>query len=228
MKFCGYCGKKMAADQSYCMRCGKKEPGLPPALGMKFDDSASIINVSRNTVANEKSSIEENKDKKELQTSIKPIIQQVGSHEVAVPHVGKTCPFCQYTIKPVDNINVCPECGTPHHGECVQSNEGQCTTFGCKGRPQAINRQGANYTYTKSRGLGNENKESSKEAARAFWDDQKKAVEAVASKVRRKRNRIISAIWAVIIIVFLYFGFITAAIIAVLSFCFYYFKEVRL
>jgi len=48
-------------------------------------------------------------------------------------HIGKTCPYCQYPIKPAASVKVCPSCGIAHHNECWQQNGG-CTTFGCTGQ----------------------------------------------------------------------------------------------
>ena len=45
---------------------------------------------------------------------------------------GKTCPFCQFVIKPGDRIVTCPHCDIPHHNDCWAENGG-CTTFGCAG-----------------------------------------------------------------------------------------------
>lgn len=47
-------------------------------------------------------------------------------------YVGKTCPYCQYTIKSDAVIAVCSDCGIPHHKECWLENNG-CTTFACRG-----------------------------------------------------------------------------------------------
>lgn len=50
-------------------------------------------------------------------------------------HIGKTCPYCQYTIKPDVDITICAgECKMPHHKECWDENCG-CTTFGCSESP---------------------------------------------------------------------------------------------
>ena len=50
-------------------------------------------------------------------------------------HTGKTCPYCQYTIKPDVSIDVCSgDCKMPHHKECWDENGG-CTTFGCSAGP---------------------------------------------------------------------------------------------
>lgn len=46
--------------------------------------------------------------------------------------IGKTCPFCQYPIKPGEPIVICEGCGIPHHRACWEHN-GQCTTYGCEG-----------------------------------------------------------------------------------------------
>lgn len=46
-------------------------------------------------------------------------------------YVGKTCPYCKTEIKEGDEVQVCPECGIPHHAACWEENHG-CTTFGCK------------------------------------------------------------------------------------------------
>ncbi|MCL6629134.1 MAG: hypothetical protein K6U00_06005 [Armatimonadetes bacterium] len=50
--------------------------------------------------------------------------------------VGKTCPFCQTSIKPGAQVFVCPACDMPHHTECWNENGG-CTTFGCAESPAA-------------------------------------------------------------------------------------------
>ena len=47
-------------------------------------------------------------------------------------HIGKTCPYCQFTIKQDSDIIVCPACKIPHHSDCWQSNDG-CTTYACTG-----------------------------------------------------------------------------------------------
>ncbi len=50
-------------------------------------------------------------------------------------HTGKTCPYCQYAIKPDISITVCTgDCKMPHHKECWDENGG-CTTFGCSASP---------------------------------------------------------------------------------------------
>ena len=51
-------------------------------------------------------------------------------------YVGKTCPFCQYPIKPGEMVTVCPACGVPHHAACWIENGNSCTTFGCTGQKQ--------------------------------------------------------------------------------------------
>ena len=53
--------------------------------------------------------------------------------------VGKTCPFCQYPIKPGEKVTVCPACGVPHHADCWIENGKGCTTFGCTGSTNAAN-----------------------------------------------------------------------------------------
>lgn len=53
--------------------------------------------------------------------------------------VGKTCPYCQFTIKPMDELVVCPVCNIPHHQECWRENQG-CTTFGCEQKDTQISR----------------------------------------------------------------------------------------
>ncbi len=47
-------------------------------------------------------------------------------------YIGKTCPYCQFSIKSESDIAVCSACSIPHHQECWQENGG-CTTFGCVG-----------------------------------------------------------------------------------------------
>ena len=49
-------------------------------------------------------------------------------------NIGKVCPFCQTPFKNEAEIILCPECRMPHHIECWQENNGQCTIFGCKGQ----------------------------------------------------------------------------------------------
>ncbi|MGI6294808.1 MAG: RING finger protein [Armatimonadota bacterium] len=46
--------------------------------------------------------------------------------------VGKTCPYCQYPIKPGEPVIECGQCGMPHHKACWEHNGG-CTTYGCSG-----------------------------------------------------------------------------------------------
>lgn len=54
--------------------------------------------------------------------------------------VGKTCPYCQTPIKPVEDVVYCSSCSIPHHQQCW--NEGQgCTTFGCSGQPSLTPKQ---------------------------------------------------------------------------------------
>ena len=50
--------------------------------------------------------------------------------------VGQTCPYCQFPIKPDDEVVYCSQCNLPHHAQCWQEN-GKCTTFGCDGHPAA-------------------------------------------------------------------------------------------
>lgn len=47
-----------------------------------------------------------------------------------VSNVGRTCPLCQYPIKPGEPIITCEGCGVPHHRGCWEYNGG-CTTYGC-------------------------------------------------------------------------------------------------
>lgn len=46
--------------------------------------------------------------------------------------IGKTCPYCQYPIKPGAPVTTCSHCSIPHHEECWDYNGG-CTTYGCSG-----------------------------------------------------------------------------------------------
>ncbi len=48
---------------------------------------------------------------------------------------NKTCPYCQSKIKTGADFLVCSHCGTPHHKECWNENNG-CTTYGCINNPQ--------------------------------------------------------------------------------------------
>ncbi|MBS1516658.1 MAG: hypothetical protein JSS91_01070 [Bacteroidetes bacterium] len=47
---------------------------------------------------------------------------------------NKICPYCQSRIKKGADISVCSECGTPHHKECWDENNG-CTSYGCRNNP---------------------------------------------------------------------------------------------
>jgi hypothetical protein len=44
-----------------------------------------------------------------------------------------TCPFCRDSIN-AQQVQLCPGCGAPHHGECWSQNGG-CTVYGCSGAP---------------------------------------------------------------------------------------------
>lgn len=46
---------------------------------------------------------------------------------------GARCPFDAVEFQPGERIVLCPECHTPHHAECWQTQDG-CTQFGCKAR----------------------------------------------------------------------------------------------
>lgn len=58
--------------------------------------------------------------------------------------IGKTCPYCQYPIKPGEPVIECGQCGMPHHKACWEHNGG-CTTYGClpiqRSYPAPANRQ---------------------------------------------------------------------------------------
>lgn len=43
-------------------------------------------------------------------------------------YIGNKCPVCDKYFHAHDDIVVCPECGTPHHRECYESN-GKCFNF---------------------------------------------------------------------------------------------------
>lgn len=49
-------------------------------------------------------------------------------------YVGRTCPYCQFPLKPGDDLRVCGQCGMPHHADCWNENGG-CTTYGCPEAP---------------------------------------------------------------------------------------------
>ncbi len=52
-------------------------------------------------------------------------------------HVENTvCPYCQTPIRLGENTVVCSCCKMPHHLECWIEN-GQCTTYGCRGERMA-------------------------------------------------------------------------------------------
>ena len=45
-------------------------------------------------------------------------------------YIGKTCPYCQFSIKAESELVICETCLIAHHHECWVQN-GCCTTFGC-------------------------------------------------------------------------------------------------
>ena len=57
--------------------------------------------------------------------------EKCGTHLVQTDYIGKTCPYCQYIIKPGEGISTCHRCHIAHHSECWEANGKQCTTFGC-------------------------------------------------------------------------------------------------
>ena len=49
--------------------------------------------------------------------------------------MAASCPYCNTMIQQGDEaINTCPDCGTQHHGDCWQENQG-CTVYGCTAAP---------------------------------------------------------------------------------------------
>jgi hypothetical protein len=46
-------------------------------------------------------------------------------------YIGKTCPYCQFSLKADSEVVECCACKVPHHRECWAENGG-CTTFGCR------------------------------------------------------------------------------------------------
>lgn len=162
MKFCGYCGKQISDDMRFCMHCGKEVPILAEnASARSPEGSASQTELTSQAsptapenneqvvppnipealdyiALREEGKLGEGLNEQAELKEADTIASNIETQKNDFPYVGKTCPFCQYTIKPVDDILVCPECNTPHHTECVQSNGGKCTTFGCKGEPKSI------------------------------------------------------------------------------------------
>lgn len=49
---------------------------------------------------------------------------------VAKRSTGKICPYCHSVIKPSSDVVVCEKCGTSHHKECWDENQG-CAIYGC-------------------------------------------------------------------------------------------------
>lgn len=47
--------------------------------------------------------------------------------------IGKTCPYCQFPVKPGERVVACPVCQVAHHDECWKDNGSKCTTFACCG-----------------------------------------------------------------------------------------------
>ncbi|MEI6287551.1 MAG: RING finger protein [Bacillota bacterium] len=88
----------------FCMFCGQE---LPDAAGFCFKCGKE--------------------QKVEKTTPAEMNIEAVAS-AVAV---GKTCPYCQFTIKPGEETIVCDQCGMAHHVQCWKENGDKCTTFGC-------------------------------------------------------------------------------------------------
>jgi hypothetical protein len=50
--------------------------------------------------------------------------------------MNPTCPYCNSAIQPEagEAMHACAECGTQHHAECWQENQG-CTVYGCAAAP---------------------------------------------------------------------------------------------
>ena len=46
------------------------------------------------------------------------------------PAIGRTCPFCQFTLKPGVDAVTCGSCSSVHHTDCWNANSG-CATYGC-------------------------------------------------------------------------------------------------
>lgn len=50
------------------------------------------------------------------------------------PSVGRTCPYCRFTLKEGAATHTCPSCGAVHHEECWGDNGG-CAVLGCAAAP---------------------------------------------------------------------------------------------
>ncbi len=64
---------------------------------------------------------------------------------------NKTCPYCQSKIKSNADVIICSHCGTPHHRECWDENQG-CTTYGCINNPATEKKINVNYSGAKDVG----------------------------------------------------------------------------
>jgi hypothetical protein len=63
-----------------------------------------------------------------------------GGADVGVAGEIGTCPICQTTIAPHENVINCPTCQQSHHRECWDE-IGGCAVYGCKSAPQSAKAQ---------------------------------------------------------------------------------------
>ena len=62
--------------------------------------------------------------------------QPAGPAPARPENVGRTCPYCRFSIKLDVEVVACPSCHAVHHGECWQDNGG-CAVVGCAAAPDA-------------------------------------------------------------------------------------------
>lgn len=110
---CPYCRHDIRLTGPFCPRCGRRIMGLPERA-----PGATAAGPSSRAA----------------DTGPAPAVATPPVALASGAIIGKTCPYDQFPITTGDEVVVCPQCGTPHHLECWQENQG-CTRYGCAAAP---------------------------------------------------------------------------------------------
>lgn len=145
---CPYCKENITIQGKFCPKCGEQIFGLPVDRGDREDrqrdrgpesDQQQYSQPPRPVIpptsrgrptTSSPDLIDVDIDGEDTGVTQQPRVIEAGEE-----HVGKTCPYCRFPIKPGEEIVVCPECEVPHHADCWDENDG-CTTYGCTGGAQ--------------------------------------------------------------------------------------------